>query len=129
MGFLKIAKNDPFWPKIGYRSADFAEILGIDKNHLNTSYVKFLGHLGHFLAKYGHFWSFLAHFGLYKYIGEYAGRASIPVILPLAFTAITSEPLVRFRKVWAFLKEESKGYLVAKLEKISSFWALPPPGP
>ena len=68
--FHYTSKNAIFWPKIGHRSADFAEILGIDKNHLNTSYVKILGYLGHFLAKYGHFWSFLAHFGLYNYIGK-----------------------------------------------------------
>ena len=62
----------------GHFWADFAEIWGNDKNHLNTSYVKILSHLGHFLAKYGHFWSFLAHFGLYNYIGENAGRTSYP---------------------------------------------------
>ena len=68
--YSKIAKNDRFWPKKGHFSADFAEILGIDENYLNTCYVNILGHLGHFLAKYGHFCSFLAHFGLYNYIGE-----------------------------------------------------------
>ena len=54
--FFKIAKNDRFWPKKGRFSADFAEILGIDENYLNTCYVKILGHFGHFLAKYGYFW-------------------------------------------------------------------------
>ena len=56
------AKMTVFLTKNGHFSADFAEILGIDKNHQNTSYVKILGYLGHFLAKYGHFCSFLAHF-------------------------------------------------------------------
>ena len=93
----------PFLAKNGHFSADFVEILGIDKNHLNTSsYVKILGHLGHFLATYGHFWSFLAHFGQYNYIGENAGLASYRVKLRLAFTAISSEPLNRFSKCWAF---------------------------
>ena len=64
--FFKIAKNDRFWQKKGHFLADFAEILGIDEKHVNTSYVKILGHLGHYLAKYYHFRSFLAHFGLYN---------------------------------------------------------------
>ena len=99
---LNFGKNYRFWQKNGHFSADFAEILGIHKNHLNTSYVKIVGHLGHFLAKYDHFRSFLAHFGLYNYIGENAGRASYRVILRLAFTTISSEPLNRFSKCWAF---------------------------
>ena len=59
-----------FCPKIGQFSTKISQILGIDKNHQNTSYVKFLGHLEHFWAKYGHFWSFFAHFWPINYIGE-----------------------------------------------------------
>ena len=62
--FFKIAKNYHFWSKKGHFSADFAEILGIDEKHVNTSYVKILGHLGHYLAKitiFGHFWPILAY--------------------------------------------------------------------
>ena len=89
--------------------------MGIDKNHLNTSYVKILGHLDNFVGKIWPFFVIFGHFGLYNYIGENAGRASYPVIIPLAFTTITPEPLVRFRKFWAFRKEEIKGYHVSKL--------------
>ena len=53
-----------FWPKNGHFLVDFAEILGINKNHLNTSYVKILGHLGHFwqnMAIFFNFWPILAY--------------------------------------------------------------------
>ena len=105
-------KKYRFWPKNGHCSADFAEILGIDKNHLNTSYVKILGHLGLFFGK---IWPFLVIFWpilAYNYIGENAGRASYCVKLRLAFTAISSEPLNRFSKCWPFQKEEIKGYQI-----------------
>ena len=109
--------------------ADFAEILGIDKNPLNTSYVKILGHLGHFLAKYGNFLSFLAHFGLYNYIGENAGRASYPVIFPLAFTAISSEPLNAFFKMLGILERGDQGLQSDKMwRKSVILGSTPPPG-
>ena len=38
----------PFLAKNGHFLADFAEILGIDKNHLNTCCVKISGHLDNF---------------------------------------------------------------------------------
>ena len=88
-------KNYRFWPKNRHFSSDFAEILGIDKKKLNTSYVNFLGHLGHFLAKYDNFWHFwliltiLTIFGLLAYI-------------PLTLSAITPEPLVHFENFWHF---------------------------
>ena len=100
--FCRVSKKYAvFRPKIGKFSAKFPKILQINKNHLNTSYVKILGHLGHFLAKYDHFWSFLAHFGLYNYIGEKAGRASYRVIPHLASTAVyghifwTAQPIFK----------------------------------
>ena len=54
-GMPENLKKLPFLAKKLAFFADFAEILGIDKNHLNTSYVRILGHLGPFLAKYGNF--------------------------------------------------------------------------
>ena len=56
-------KNYRFWTKSGHFLADLGKILGIDKNHLNTSYVKIVGHLGHFwqnMTIFGHFWLTLA---------------------------------------------------------------------
>ena len=49
------AKNDVFWPKIDQFFAFLAEILEINKNHLNTLYDQFLGQLKHFWGKNGPF--------------------------------------------------------------------------
>ena len=80
--FWQIGKKKPFFgKKIGQFLANFSKNLEINKNHLNSFYVKILGHLDHFLAKYGHFLPFLAHFGFYNNIRKYnenPGRAKCP---------------------------------------------------
>ena len=103
-----LPKKSVFQPKIGQFLTKFAQILQMNKNHLNTSYVKIVGHMGHFLAFLVIFCHFLAPFGLYNYIGE---RPAEP-LPPLAFTAISSEPLNKFSKCWAFWKEQIKGYQI-----------------
>ena len=55
-----------FRPKIDKFLAKFPRILEINKKHLNTAYVKILGHLGHFWQNMAIFGNFLAHFGLYN---------------------------------------------------------------
>ena len=55
-------KNAVFWPKIGQKIAKFSKNFGIDKNHINTSYDRFLGHLVDFWPKNGHFRLFLGLF-------------------------------------------------------------------
>ena len=72
-------KKRVFCPKIGQFSTKNFKILGINKNHLNTSYVKFLGHFGHFWPFFGHFRPFLGHFWPYSFIRECADQASYPL--------------------------------------------------
>ena len=58
--FCRIGEKKSFFrQKIGQFLTKFAKILQMNKNHLNTSYVKIVGHLGHF---FWHFWSFLVIF-------------------------------------------------------------------
>ena len=59
----KIEKSTVFRPKTAKNRQNFPKFWDLIKNHLNALYVKILGHLDHFLAKYGNFWPFFAHFG------------------------------------------------------------------
>ena len=52
-------KKTFFRPKIGKSFTKFTKILQINKKHLNTSYVKIVGHLGDFCL---HFWSLFGPF-------------------------------------------------------------------
>ena len=62
---LMFLKKWAFCPKIGQFSAKISKILGINKSHLNTSYVIFLGHLEHYWQFFGYFRLFLGHFWPY----------------------------------------------------------------
>ena len=72
------------------------------------------------LAIFAHF---LPHFGLYNYIGKMPAEPH----KPFRVSAISLEPLNRFRKSWAFWKEQIQGYKVTKYGENLIFWALPPP--
>ena len=93
-------KNAVFLPKIDQKLAKFFKIVEINKNTINAYYISILDHLNHFWGKYSHFPHFWAHFGLYNYIG----KCWPSIIYPLTLSVISPEPLVRFRKFWAFWK-------------------------
>jgi hypothetical protein len=69
------AKKNVFSSNFVQFLANFSKNLEINKNHLNTLHVQILGQLDHYWTKMAIFGHFLAHFGLYNYIGETcAGR-------------------------------------------------------
>ena len=64
--FLPIRqKKCDYWPQKPGFLAKISKILEINKNHPNTCYVKFLGHLDHFWPFFWHFWPFFGHFWAY----------------------------------------------------------------
>ena len=105
--FCRVSKKILFfWPKIGEKLLKIFKILKININHLNTLPVQILGHLDHFwqnMAIFVHFWAIFCP--IYKEMWRSA------VIPPLALSAITFEPLIRFQKFLAFWKALELGYI------------------
>ena len=96
-----------FFPKIGQFSTKNFKILGINKNHLNTSYVNFLGHFGHFWSFFGHFRPF---FGPFLALFIYKGMCWLGVIPPLTLSSTAFEPFGGARSSWARWKALVKGF-------------------
>ena len=111
--------------KNGKSFAKIFKTFEININHLNTLPVQILGHLDHFWPKM----TILSIFGPYFALLIYKGMWRPAVIPPLALSAITFEPLVQFKKSWAFWKALAKGYLMVSKWKNLKKSAWLPPGP
>ena len=81
--FCRVSKkNAAFWPNIGQKSAKFSKFLKINKTHINTSYVRIVGHLVNFWAKNGHFRLFFGPILAYIIIQGNAGRVLYTILQP-----------------------------------------------
>lgn len=76
------------------------------------------------------FGAFLSLLSIFGPINLFKGMCRPDVIPSLMLSVITFEPIIRFRKSWAFWKALEMGYLIVlKIKKYVKSALLPPRGP